>query len=143
MSVDSSLDEQLLHIRGFLERDLRPDTLWTAATSKKRHLEEMGCNTEASSSTNSVAIDSPESLSQSILPSSILRMSDIQNNAEFCLGPPRALMAVVPAARPFSKARSLPNALEYMGPAVPRVIQPKAKSGSSSSELARHGAQHF
>ena len=140
MSIDSSRHEQLLHIRGYLERDLRPGSA-CGFTSTKRRLEMMGCNTEASGSTDPVAIDGPASLIPSIHPSEILRMSDIQNNSEFFLRPPRAPKAVVPVVRQYSKARSWPNVEEYMEPPVPRVIPPPPKSGASRRKATRHAAR--
>ena len=140
VSLDTSTHEELKHVRGFLERDLRPQSLWTTSTSKSYNKPVPIYTTDRSSSSSTVPPPSTGPTSESW---EFLRALDITNNAEFFLGPPRPLMDIVPAARQFSKARSLANSLDYMGPAMPKATPPGANTASSSSGLARQGAQHF
>jgi hypothetical protein len=142
VSLDTSRHEALKHIRGFLERDLRPESLWSLATASSSMIKDC-FDTVGFKSTNSDDWDRPDR-TQRFTPGDILRMSDIENNAEFFLGPPRALILAVPSARPFSKARSWAGFSEYMETPEPRVIPPPPQSGpSSSSGAAVHEAHHW
>ena len=140
VSIDTSSHNELKHARGFLERDLRPQSLWTKSTSLTCIPSDI-VGKGASSSSNDVAPDIDNLGNSSYDPIEVLRPSDMENNVQFFFGPPGHLQNAVPASRPFSKVRSLANVSEYV-PDWP-VALPKANSASSGSGLARQGAQHF
>ena len=140
VSIDTSSHNELKHARGFLERDLRPESLWAKSTSLTCIPSDI-VGKGASSSSNDVAPDIDNLGNSAYDPIEVLRSSDMENNVEFFLGPPGPLQRVVPASRPFSKVASLANISEYV-PDWP-VALPKANSASSGSGLARQGAQHF
>ena len=133
---------ELKHVRGYLERDLRPESMWTKSTSRGSTVSAPQ-STEVSSSSGAVAADNTPPVDQTAADTTDhLRMSDIENNVEFFLGPPGPFLYVLPKARPYSKARSLPNADEYIRP-TPRVIAPPPKAASSASGGGGHWVQKF
>ena len=121
---------ELKHVRGYLERDLRPDSMWSRSTSSgstvcaPKNTEVFNAFAPASSSTSlpvdPTAVESFDGL----------RMSDIANDVDLCLRPPGPLLDALPKARPYSKACSLPNAEEYIH-LEPRVLPPPKKAAAS------------
>ena len=81
-SIDTSGHVELKHIRGFVERDLRPESLWAKSTSYTCISSE-STGTGAASSSNDVAPDDIDVWNSSYDPIEVLRPSDIENNVEF------------------------------------------------------------
>ena len=108
------MDEQpvLMYARAFLERDLRPETLWSKSTATHASTPAI---TGASSSSSGVPPPTPVAGPSftNDKEDEILRASDIEDYKEFFLGPPGPLMALVPAAKAYSKAMSLPDSASY------------------------------
>ena len=84
-SIDTSGHVELKHVRGFIERDLRPESLWTKSTSLTCFPSE-SVGAVAASSSNDVAPDNIDVWSSSYDPIEMLRPSDIENNVEFFWG---------------------------------------------------------
>ena len=124
-SIDTSDHVELKHVRGFIERDLRPASLWTKSTSLTC-IPSDSVGAVAASSSNDVAPDDRAFWNSSYDPIELLRPSDIENNVGFFLGPPGPMMLAVPSSRPFSKVASLVNLPDY-DPAW-LVAVPKANS---------------
>ena len=130
VSLDTRNHVELKRVRVYLERDVRPESMWSRSTSS-------GSTVCAPTSTEVFNAFAPASSSTSppVDPTAVesfdgLRMSDIANNVEFFLGPPGPLLDALPKARPYSKACSLPNAEEYIHP-KPRVVPPPKKAAAS------------
>ena len=120
----------LKHARGFLERDLRPESLWTTASSKTCNASH-SFETASSSSSDKLPKQIDDIGKSSYDPIEVLRHTDIANNVEFFLGPPGPLQAKVPQSYPFSKVRSLANVAEYV---LDWPVSPaKAESASGGS----------
>ena len=130
VSINTAFCDDLKHARGYLERDLRPESLWTVASSKTCNASDSFQRASSSSSDNrqeEINIIGESSYD----PIEILRPSDIANNVEFFMGGPGPLQAKVPQSRPFSKVGSLANVAEYV---LDWPVSPaKAESASGGS----------
>ena len=82
VSIDTSSHDVIKHARGFVERDLRPESLWTKSTSLTCIPSDIVGET-ASSSSNDVAADIDHLGNSSYDPIEVLRPSDLQNNVFF------------------------------------------------------------
>ena len=80
----------LKHARGFLERDLRPESLWTTASSKTCNASH-SFETASSSSSDKLPKQIDDIGESSYDPIEVLRPTDIANNVEFFMGPPGPL----------------------------------------------------
>ena len=84
VSIDTSSHNELKHARGFLERDLRPESLWTKSTSLTCIPSDI-VGKAASSSSNDVAPDIDNLGNSSYDPIEVFRPSDMQHNVGFFL----------------------------------------------------------
>ena len=82
VSIDTSSHNELKHARGFLERDLRPESLWAKSTSLTCIPSDI-VGKGASSSSNDVAPDIDNLGNSSYDPIEVLRPSDMENNVHF------------------------------------------------------------
>ena len=116
--VQSSLDRCIIpniqYARGFIERDLKPDSLWSQSTNakKQRLMEEAPRGTSLSSSGLPTAAYG--SVGQELPPLAFVRTAEIINLAQYFLGPPQDLLSVCPAAKHSSKMKCVPNAEQYL-----------------------------
>ena len=92
ISVDTSNHNELKHARGFLERDLRPESLWTKSTSLTCIPSDI-VGTGAASSSNDVAPDINNLENTAYDPIEVLRHSDMENNVAFLYGTTRSSAA--------------------------------------------------
>ena len=141
VSIDMRGHRELRHVHGFLERDLRPESLWMRSTSLTCIPCDSVGNGASSSSIDGEAVINNLGGSSSD-PIEVLRASDIENNVEFFLGPANVLLRKMPAARPFSKVASLANEADYDEWLNP-VALPNANNASSGSGLHTPLVQQF
>ena len=136
--VQSSLDRCIIpniqYARGFIERDLKPDSLWSqSANAKKQRLME-----EAPRGTSSSSSGPPTpaygSVMQELKDLAFVRNAQITDLATYFLGPPQDLLSVCPASKHSSKMKSVPNAEQYLPKPPP---PPPPKSGGAVLKWVR------
>jgi hypothetical protein len=106
-SVDKDEQPVLQYCRGYIERDLRPESLWSRATATGGVLM-YGRDGQAASSSGGVGFGTANLVDKE----TELRTQDIITYRDLFLGPPKALWAAVPAAMQFSKAAPAIRAFE-------------------------------
>ena len=82
VSIDMRGHTELKHVHGFLERDLRPESLWTKSTSVTCiPRDSVGSGASSSSIDGEPLINNLGGSSSD--PIEVLRHSDMENNVEF------------------------------------------------------------
>ena len=136
--VQSSMDPctipNIQYARGFIERDLKPDSLWTQSTDAKkaRVAEEPSRGTSSSSSGPPTAAYGSDG--HELPPLEYMRTAEMISLAKFFLGPPSDLLRVCPAAKHSSKMMGLPNPQQYLPKPPP---PPPPKSGGAVLKWVR------
>ena len=124
------------YARGYLERDLRPSSLWSKATMPPSNTT-VSNDTPAGSSSNEdrEKMKHFETGEPFVAGEDDFTMEQQLQFAEYFLGDPEELFKVVPSARTFSKARAYLDAERPKSPPpVPaRRLVPNARSSSASS----------
>ena len=133
-SLDPCIIPNIQYARGFIERDLKPDSLWTQSTNaeKARVTEEPSRGTSSSSSglpTAAYGSDGHE-----LPPLAFVRNAEICSLAKYFLGPAQDLLRVCPAAKHSSKMMGLPNPQQYLPKPPP---PPPPKSGGAVMKWVR------
>jgi len=99
------------YARGYIERGLAPDSLFSKATATNVYLTDDTAGASSSSSgvphTPSGGVDTSGDLR-------FVRMRDIQHLASFFIGPPEDLLKVLPAAKYSSKVSGMQNSAVYL-----------------------------
>ena len=124
------------YARGYLERDLRPSSLWSKATMPPSNTT-VSNDTPAGSSSNEdrEKMKHFETGEPFVAGEDDFTMEEQEQFSEYFLGDPEELFKVLPSARPFSKARAYLDAERPRSPPpVPaRRLVPHARSSSASS----------
>ena len=122
-SMDPCIIPNIQYARGFIERDLKPDSLWSKSTNAKNaRLTDEAAGGSSSSSGLPTASSSTDVTESPEL--AFVRMHEITRLAKYFLGPTRDLLNVCPAAKHSSKAMGLPSPQQYL-PTPPPPPPPK------------------
>ena len=116
------------YARGYLERDLAPESLWSKATSDVNSASSAGPFASSSSSIEATAPPAYDPNHFGV--AAELRELDIRSYAAAFLANPGGLLTTLPPARVFSKFRSIEH--------IPLIPSPnkcaKSKRGSATAE---------
>ena len=122
-SMDPAVIPNIGYARGFLERNLHPDSLWSISTKATNvYLTDEASGASAPSSALVTASSSTDVAQAPDI--SFVRMHEIKSLAKYFLGQTQALLNRCPAAKHSSKVMGLPNPGQYL-PKPPPPPPPK------------------